>query len=112
VWSEDRYHLFYQALPERVTWAPQTRWGHAQSRSLGQWQEQATALTPEPFETGCWSGSAVLDTSGAIAALLYTRIVGDSLAQGQIAVARLDADGTRWSSSEDDRPSASEITNH
>jgi len=60
-WAADRYHLYYQAIPSRVTWAPNCHWGHAESRDLIHWTEQAPALTPQAFEVGCWSGSVVAD---------------------------------------------------
>jgi beta-fructofuranosidase len=94
VWFGDRYHLFYQALPGRVTWAPECTWGHATSPDLVRWSEGAPALTPQPFELGCWSGSVVPDQSAL--RLFYTRIAGKDLARGAVATAAADGDG--WTS--------------
>jgi beta-fructofuranosidase len=85
VWTGDRYHLFYQAIPGRVTWAPDCVWGHAESPDLLHWSECAPALVPQPFELGCWSGSAVMD--GDRLRLFYTRITGTDWAHGSVALA-------------------------
>lgn len=100
-WVGDRYHLFYQALPGRVTWAPNCGWGHAESVDLVHWTEVPPALEPQAFERGCWSGSVVLD-DGDQPVLFYTRITGDDWSVGSVARAVGSADLRTWTTSRDD----------
>lgn len=99
-WVNDRYHLFYQAIPGRVTWAPNCHWGHAESSDLVHWTEQPLALIPQPYEVGCWSGSFVMD--GDVPTILYTRIAGADWGQGKVAIARGDATATVWTTTPHD----------
>ncbi|MDX6256648.1 MAG: beta-fructofuranosidase [Frankiales bacterium] len=92
--------MFYQAIPGRVTWAPNCHWGHAESVDLVHWTERPIALTPQDFEVGCWSGSFVMDAEAPT--ILYTRIVGDDWGQGRVAIARGDATATDWATGADD----------
>ncbi len=100
-WTGDRYHLFYQALPGRVTWAPDCQWGHAESPDLVHWSEQPLALVPQSFEVGCWSGSFIVDQGGR-GTILYTRIAGDDWGQGKVALARGDRSFRQWVTTADD----------
>ena len=65
VYSNGVYHLFFQYYPDSTVWGPM-HWGHAISKDLMHWEEQAIALYPDSL--GCiFSGSAVVDknnTSG------------------------------------------------
>jgi beta-fructofuranosidase len=99
-WDGERYHLFYQALPGRVTWAPNCRWGHAISTDLVHWVEQPLALVPADFEVGCWSGSVVCDAGATI--ILYTRVAGDDWGRGQVALARRGNGTEQWTSAVSD----------
>ena len=101
MWAGDRYHMFFQAIPGRVTWAPGCHWGHAESTDLMHWIERPFALSPQEFEVGCWSGSAVIDTDG-VPTLLYTRIVGDDYQHGKVAVAQGDPTWGTWITTADD----------
>ena len=93
-WINDHYHLYYQAIPGQVTWAPTCHWGHAQSVDLAHWTEQPLALTPQDFEVGCWSGSVVDDTEPPV--IFYTRVAGDNAEIGQVATATLDRSTNTW----------------
>jgi beta-fructofuranosidase len=99
-WVKDRYHLFYQAIPGRVTWAPNCHWGHAESFDLVHWTEQPMALAPQPFEVGCWSGTFVMN--GDAPTILYTRVSGDDWGQGRVAMALGDPTATVWATGLDD----------
>ena len=61
----DTYHLYFQYYPDDNVWGPM-HWGHATSKDMVNWEEQAIALYPD--EMGyIFSGSAVVDhnnTSG------------------------------------------------
>src|SRR4051812_15968762 len=100
VWTGDRYHVFYQAVPGRVTWAAECGWGHAESSDLVRWQELRPALEPQPFERGCWSGSVVADAGEPV--LFYTRITGDDWSIGAIARATGSTDLGKWQTGIDD----------
>jgi beta-fructofuranosidase len=98
-WHEDaagdgRYELFYQLNPEAPVWAPACRWGQATSPDLVRWRDPRTALEPGPDETGCWSGSVVVD--GGVPVIVYTSVLADAPGQGRIALAEGDAGWRRW----------------
>lgn len=99
-WVGDRYRMFYQAIPQRTTWAEQCNWGAAESPDLVRWRELPLALEPQDFEIGCWSGSAVLDADPP--RLFYTRIAEANWAHGAIATATGDAALTSWTTGADD----------
>lgn len=98
-WVDDRYHLYYQAVPGQVVWGPNCHWGHAESPDLVHWSEQPLALVPQEFEVGCWSGSVV---HGEEPTIFYTRVVGDDWGLGKVAAARPDPITGRWRTCEDD----------
>lgn len=64
------YHVFYQLHPYSAEWGPM-HWGHVSSHDLVHWQHEPIALAPDqPYESGCFSGSAVNDNG--ILTLIYT----------------------------------------
>ena len=99
-WINDRYHLYYQAIPGRVTWEPTCHWGHARSADLVHWTEEPLALIPQEFEVGCWSGSVVDDIEPPT--IFYTRVTGDNAEIGQVAIATLDRTTNTWRTSASD----------
>lgn len=65
-----RYHVFYQHYPYEPKWGPM-HWGHVSSTDLAHWRHEPVALAPDqPYEKGCFSGSAV-DDDGVLT-LIYT----------------------------------------
>jgi beta-fructofuranosidase len=99
-WVDDRYHLYYQAIPGQVTWGPNCHWGHARSDDLVHWEEQDLVLTPQQFEVGCWSGSVVDDVEPPV--IFYTRVAGDDWDIGQVAIATYDRATGSWRTSAED----------
>jgi len=97
-WHDDagpgRYELFYQFNPEAPVWAPACRWGQATGPDLVRWADPRTALEPGPEETGCWSGSLVVD--GGVPVIVYTSVLADAPGQGRIALAHGNTDWRQW----------------
>tara|TARA_R110000765_G_scaffold366904_1_gene457087 strand:- start:1535 stop:3187 length:1653 start_codon:yes stop_codon:yes gene_type:complete len=65
VYSNGKYHLFYQYYPDSTVWGPM-HWGHAISKDLLEWEHKPIALFPDKHGL-IFSGSAVIDkenTSG------------------------------------------------
>jgi len=65
VYHNGIYHLFFQYHPYSSVWGPM-HWGHATSKDLIRWKEEAIAIYPDSIGT-IFSGSAVVDknnTSG------------------------------------------------
>src|SRR3954452_168153 len=84
-WHGGRYELFYQFNPEAPVWAPACRWGQATATDLVRWRDPRTALEPGPEESGCWSGSVVVDDRGPV--IVYTSVLAVAPEQGRIALA-------------------------
>ena len=55
------WHLYYQYNPTDLV-AGNQHWGHATSKDLYHWEDQAVALFPPDEKTFVFSGSAVIDT--------------------------------------------------
>jgi beta-fructofuranosidase len=83
VHHDGRYHLFFQHVPDAVTWRPGISWGHAVSVDLERWTELPVALAPEPGELGCWTGCVV---DGP--AILYTSVSEPHRDRGRVRAAR------------------------
>lgn len=60
VYYQGTYHLFFQYYPHDIVWGPM-HWGHATSKDLIHWQQQAIALFPDSLGY-IFSGSAVVDS--------------------------------------------------
>lgn len=81
-----RYHVFYQHHPFSAQWGPMY-WGHASSADLAHWRHEPVALAPDqPYEKGCFSGSAV-DDQGVLT-LIYTAHDDDSPVKETQCIAR------------------------
>jgi beta-fructofuranosidase len=94
VHADGRYHMFFQYNPAGITWSPVIHWGHATSDDLIRWREEGIALSPEPGEVGCWTGSTVLDADAPT--IVYTRVADTDWERGQVVLARGDASLERW----------------
>lgn len=94
-WKDGQYHLFYQYVPGRTTWASNCHWGHATSPDMIAWTEQGVAVAPGDGDDGVWSGSIVTDTEGA-ATMFYTSVTEPDLGIGTVRSATPDNDS--WDS--------------
>ena len=96
VYRGGMYHLFFQYVPDSLTWASNCHWGHAISPDLMSWVEQAPAITPGEDDDGIWSGSIAVDDNGD-ASLFYTSIKQPNSSRGRVRRATpLDEDWGRW----------------
>ncbi|MDN4640025.1 glycoside hydrolase family 32 protein [Agreia sp. PsM10] len=95
-WHNGRYHLFFQYVPDRTTWAPECRWGHASSPDLIEWTEHPVALAPGDGDDGIWSGSLAVDVAGR-ATIFYTAVSTPEFGVGRIRSATpVDDDWLVW----------------
>ncbi|MBT2596177.1 glycoside hydrolase family 32 protein [Arthrobacter sp. ISL-72] len=85
-WKDGQYHLFYQYVPGRTTWASNCHWGHATSPDMIAWTEQGVAVAPGEGDDGVWSGSIVTGTDGA-ATMFYTSVTEPDIGIGTIRTA-------------------------
>lgn len=92
-WKDGKYHLFYQYVPGRDTWASNCHWGHATSSDLVGWSEEGIALAPGDGDDGIWSGSIATDTTGR-SKLFYTSVQEPGIGIGTIRSAT--PDGATW----------------
>ena len=93
---DGRYHLFYQSVPDALTWQPRCSWGHAVSPDLLTWEQRPPALVPGDGDDGCWSGSVCTSADGP-AALFYTSVSTSDLDRAAIRTARpVDDSWTTW----------------
>jgi len=85
------YHMFFQFVPGRTTWAPNCHWGHATGPDLLSWTEQPIALAPGEGDDGIWTGSLVLDDEQR-ARIFYTATSQPDIGIGRIRVATSEDD--------------------
>ncbi len=84
---DGRYHLFFQHVPTRTSWAPSCHWGHAVSDDLVTWAHRPIALAPGDGDDGIWSGSLTVDDAGHAMAF-YTSVTVPGFGIGRIRTAR------------------------
>jgi len=94
VHHDGRYHLFHQHVPEANSWSPRVHWGHATSADLVAWQHHGDVLSPDERDTGCWSGSAVVDNDEI--SLFYTAVREPDLARGRVRRAIASREPGHW----------------
>jgi len=85
-WKDGTYHLFYQYVPGRTSWASNCHWGHATSPDMIAWTEQGVAVAPGDGDDGVWSGSIVTDSEGK-ATMFYTSVTEPGIGIGTIRTA-------------------------
>jgi beta-fructofuranosidase len=99
-WKDGQYHLFYQYVPGRTTWASNCHWGHAISPDMIAWTEQGVAVAPGEGDDGVWSGSIVTGQDGA-ATMFYTSVTEPDIGIGTVRTAIPDdASWTTWTKGE------------
>jgi beta-fructofuranosidase len=76
IFAGGKYHLFFQKNPNSPS-LYFMHWGHLTSPDLVKWTEEKIVLAPSPgFDSfGVWSGTSMLDSSGA-PVLVYTGVDG------------------------------------
>jgi|GEM_PF-577201 len=94
-WKDGTYHLFYQYVPGRTSWASNCHWGHATSPDLIAWTEHGIAVPPGDGDDGVWSGSIVTDSDGR-AIMFYTSVTEPDIGIGTVRTATPDDDS--WDS--------------
>ena len=66
IYYKGLYHMYYQYNPVSTRWGNMT-WGHAVSKDLVHWKEQAAVLFPDSNGT-CYSGAAFIDRNNLLGA--------------------------------------------
>jgi len=96
-WHDGRYHVFYQYVPDRLTWGSNCHWAHVTSPDLlGDWHDEGVALAPGDGDDGIWTGSLVIGDDGR-ARIFYTSVVEPNLGIGRVRTAVPADDGwTQW----------------
>jgi len=64
VYYNGTYHLFFQYMPTNRPGAYKD-WGHAVSTDLVHWKQIPYHITPHKVWSGCWSGSAIVDSNNS-----------------------------------------------
>lgn len=94
-WDGERYHLYFQYVPDSTQWRPGCHWGHAVSTDLLHWHERPVALAPDADDEGVWSGSMVRRGDGH--RIFYTAVDAAAPAVGRVRWADCDdLDAGRW----------------
>ncbi|MDQ0679817.1 beta-fructofuranosidase [Arthrobacter pascens] len=94
-WKDGQYHLFYQYVPGRTTWASNCHWGHATSPDMIAWTEQSVAVAPGEGDDGIWSGSIATGPDGG-ATMFYTSVTEPDIGIGTVRTAT--PDDASWNS--------------
>ncbi|MFT3874109.1 MAG: glycoside hydrolase family 32 protein [Nocardioides sp.] len=87
VWRGDRYHYFFQRVPDSTEWQLGQHWGHATSPDLVHWTELPTVLAPDEDDDGIWSGSVVIGEDGDAVAF-YTSVTTSDPGLARVRIAR------------------------
>ncbi len=91
----EKYHMFFQYVPNVTKWESALLWGHAVSEDLVNWQEVEPALHPLADEVGCWSGSVVINND-EVPVMFYTSPKNDEWGHGRVISATGSEDWNTW----------------
>lgn len=83
---DDGYHVFFQYVPGRTTWAPNCHWGHAAGPDLFSLSTLPVAIAPGDGDDGIWTGSLVTGEDGG-ARIFYTATAQPDIGIGRVRVA-------------------------
>lgn len=93
---EGGYDVFYQHVPDALTWQPDCHWGHARGADLFSLQELPIAIRPGDGDDGIWTGALVIEDDHE-ARVLYTSIRTPDFGIGRIRSATpVAADWIDW----------------
>ncbi len=98
-WHDGGYQLFFQYRPTAPQWSPRICWGQSRGPDLVRWAPPTVALAPSGEETGCWSGTVVLD--GDRPTVLYTGVGPGDRDLGRIVTVAGDAAFRSWAGRRD-----------
>lgn len=59
--KDEIWHMYFQYNPNDTIWGLPLYWGHATSKDLSVWEDQAPAIGPDEDGHGIFSGSIVVD---------------------------------------------------
>ncbi len=94
-YHDGRYHVFFQYVPDTVTWSPHCRWGHVVSDDLLHFETLPVALSPGDGDDGVWTGSIAHDETGST--IFYTSVQTPAFNIGTIRSARpADPEWRQW----------------
>lgn len=83
---DNGYHVFFQYVPGRTSWAPNCHWGHGVGPDLLSLTTLPVALAPGEGDDGIWTGSLVTDEEGA-SRIFYTATTQPDIGIGRVRVA-------------------------
>ncbi|GAA4064583.1 glycoside hydrolase family 32 protein [Agromyces indicus] len=82
---DGRYHVFFQYVPDRTSWAPNCHWGHATGPDLLSLTEGPVAIAPGDGDDGIWTGCLVEDGDDTV--IFYTATSVPDFGIGRIRAA-------------------------
>lgn len=83
---DDGYHVFFQYVPGRTSWAPNCHWGHGVGPDLLSLTTLPVSLAPGDRDDGIWTGSLVTDEEGE-SRIFYTSTTQPAIGIGRVRVA-------------------------
>jgi beta-fructofuranosidase len=83
---DGRFHVFFQHVPDSVTWQPNCHWGHATSPDLFTFEQLPIAIAPGDGDDGVWTGSLVCDPAGH-PTIFYTSVSVPDFGIGRVRTA-------------------------
>jgi beta-fructofuranosidase len=94
-YRDGRYHVFFQYVPQRTSWAPNCHWGHATGPDLLSLTETSVAIAPGDGDDGIWTGCLVEDGDDTV--IFYTSTSVPDFGIGRIRSAYpVDAEWREW----------------